>query len=299
MGGNVGIIIKKATGEQIAQDRWTNIMPYQFSQVELYDGEPEVWYEGFSKQWEVMKKDYEKNKDTGNFTENMTSVYFPHENACPSEYGLIAVDFGKKKIYSSQDYCGIGTLSIYNMWEDEEDKEEFKKFFEAGLIGDLIFDNFDEKDIRTKYKIDIKDLTWKEMVSLLEEITQANSYRKSDNLDQEDVYQSSALKGIKKDFGHKYQMRFEIKSDWEFFIRHDRSIGILELKKELDKDGFLFTPEDNKAWQKYLKYAYYDEKVENFSKEELENYNKFSTLYKEVFGEDFVIKMEEKKSKIK
>lgn len=88
-----------------------------------------------------------------------------------------------------------------------------------------------------------------------------------------------------------YSSSFLINSDWQFFVHKDRSVGVLKVKKEMEKDGFVFSEEDNKQWELYLSYQW-----SYLSEEELnedETYQEFKKLYQEIFKEEFIHKSEE------
>lgn len=281
MGGNVGVIIKKENGEQVGMSRWTNIMPHFFKDINLYLGNTEQWYQEFSEQWLSMKEDYENNQHTGNFQHNMTPVYFPHDCLSPDEYGIIAVDLKNKKIYSSQDYCNIGSLAFHNVWSGYEDNEEnlelLQSYFDNGLIKCIQYYN---PDTEKKEVIDISHVSFEDIIQFLTEMVDRN-------LEQ---YSHPLFKNIKKQQMSLYSSSFLINSDYKFVIHHDRSIGVLNVKKEMDKDGFVFTQEDNEQWKNYVANQY-----NYLSEEELqedESYEQFKLLYLEVFKEQFVHKPE-------
>lgn len=74
MGGNVAVLIRKEDGQQIIMDRWTNVIPHFLNHANLYIGKWDQWFADFSKTWEEMKLDYEKNKDTGKYKLNMKGI---------------------------------------------------------------------------------------------------------------------------------------------------------------------------------------------------------------------------------
>lgn len=279
MGGNVGVIIKKENGEQIGMSRWTNSMPYHFSNPLLYQGKTKEWFEEFSSEWFQMKADYEENKTTGKFKYNMTPVYFPHSSCSPDEYGIIAVDLKNKKIYSSQDYCSIGKLPFYKMWEryfdNTENIEALKGFFQSNMLHEIEYYP-DKKGI--PQTMDISSLKFDEIITLLQE---ANST---------DVNQFShpLFNGITKENFQIYRTSFLIHSDWKFVTYHDRSLGVLKIKQALDQDGFTFTDSDNLDWKKYLAHRW-----DGYDDSELvlnPDYQQFMVLYQEIFKEPFTKK---------
>jgi hypothetical protein len=277
MGGNVGIIVKKPNGEQVGMDRWTNIMPYFFKQINLYLGNFDTWYSEFSEQWLEMKADYEKNKDTGKFELNMTSVYFPCNTQSPSEYGIIVVDFPNKHIYSSQDYCNIGSLAFYNIWnrwEDNSENEELlRQYFNHNMISKMSY--YDRTTHEPKI-LDISTLNVDDVFQLLNEMSDQKIEK----------YSHPLFQSFEKEELDVYSCRFLIDSDWQFTVYNDRSIGILKVKQELDQNGFVFSLEDNKAWKDYLSWRWEDYQP-NEDEAEDQDYKEFIILFEEVFNEPF------------
>ena len=278
MGGNVGIIVKKPNGEQVGMDRWTNIMPYFFKQADLYLGNFDKWFEEFSEEWLKMKADYEKHKDTGKYELNMTSVYFPCDTQSPSEYGIIVVDFPNKKIYSSQDYCNIGSLAFYNIWSrwenNSENEELLRQYFKHNMISKISY--YDRED-RTRKIVDISSLKIEDVFQLLNEMS--NSKIQS--------FSNPLFQSLNKEDLDIYSCSFLIDSDWQFSTYHDRSVGILKVKKELDQNGFIFSEQDNQAWKDYVSRCWEDCSEEEFA--ENENYQEFIKLFQEVFDEPFLL----------
>lgn len=277
MGGNVGMIIRKENGEQIAMSRWTNLMPHWFKDIRLYRGQTQQWYDDFSKEWLLMKNDYEQHKDSKNYALPMTSVYFPHVTASPDEYGIIVVDFQHKKIYSSQDYCNIGSLSFYHMWsrrQDEQDIEALQQYYEQDMLKSIQYYCSENQKTLT---LDISSLSFMDVVQLLKESADSRIEHFSHPL----------LATLNKEDFNFYDTCFIINSEWSFVTYYDRSQGILKIKQSLDQDGFIFTPEDNAAWKKYLSHHW-----EIHDDDDLNNkpeYIKFTDLYQEVFHEPYVL----------
>lgn len=84
-----------------------------------------------------------------------------------------------------------------------------------------------------------------------------------------------------------YSTKFLIYSEWTF-VTYDGGCEVLKIKKELDKDGFIFNEEENQEWKEYV-----SEDWNNVEEQDLvdnKNYEKFKVLYKEVFNEPFIIK---------
>lgn len=264
MGGKVGIIIKNLSNKQIAMSRWTNVLPDFFSDASLFVGsipEQKKWNRNFLKMWREMKKDYEENKETGNFKLPMTETYFPHEGNIPTGYGLVAVDMLKKKIYSSQDYCYIGAWDFSTLLENQSlrnynrgskmavDKQfkNLKKFFELGAIKGITFNadifesnpQYENKDVN----VDISVLSWDELHQFILESVNSKVKKFSHPLfhfvsedEKESIF---------------WDLKFIVDTEWEFFTFPVTCNGIIAMKKKLEEDGFKFTNSENEAWKEY------------------------------------------------
>lgn len=275
MGGNVAVLIRKEDGQQIIMDRWTNVIPHFLNHANLYIGKWDQWFADFSKTWEEMKLDYEKNKDTGKYKLNMTSVYFPFDTFSPSEYGMIVIDCKEKKIYSAQNYCSVGEMNIGTTFEyylsdnETDDIKNFQVLFQHGFIKTLTYWNNIEKCRKT---LDISGLTYDEILNFINEF-ERESIRKS----QDKQFTHPIFKNISREAATAYSTSFNIESDWEIVSFNDNNIGLLKVREILDKSGFQFNQEDNQAWKEYLKHAYLtDNEVE------------FKNLYKSLFNQFWV-----------
>lgn len=274
-------------------NRWTNAMPYHFNNIDLYLNKTKKWYKEFTKEWQLMKDDYEKNKDTGKYENNMTSAYFPHETATPMEYGIIAIDLKNKKIYNSQDYCSIGELDLYKLYSQGYtasnkvlDKELLKQYYDNGFLKELAY--YDATENQNK-KIDISQVSFNDLVVALDEIKN-NKMVFSDNNNgvlPRASFSHPLLKDIDKNGCDIYSVMLPISSEWKVVSYMSRSTGVLKVRQEMEKDGFSFTQEDNNSWKEYLSYAWYDQDEKDLKDDK--EYQEFKTLYKEVFKEDFVI----------
>ena len=125
-------------GTEYRMERWTNPTPFYITNVNLlHDDMDHV--KTWSQPWLDMKDDYERNKDTGKFENNMTSVYFPGGILSPSEYGIIVVDMVNKIIIDAQDYTRFGKITTMEVYlfahQDElEDVERLKAFIDEGRV---------------------------------------------------------------------------------------------------------------------------------------------------------------------
>lgn len=274
MGGNVAITVKEPNGNMWKMDRWTNIVPYYFSNINLYNGNFSHWLKDFTKQWLVMKEDYETNKAKGNFTENMTPVYFPFDTTSPSEYGLIVVDAQKKKIYSAQDYTSVGKFGIHHL-QDEESFENFQKLVDAGFIKSISY-----VEVKNPHEVEQKEALISEPQIFASDIhaiiNSGFSFFEEQYPESVEFQQTlhEPLKSIKR--FNLFNCFIQISSDWEVFsvpVNNSRATSCLILLSELIKDDWSFTDEDYVAWQNYLlSYLDYDDD------KDLTNINEFNKL---------------------
>jgi len=123
MGGNIAWTIRLEDSTEYRMERWTNIFPEVTMDDTFLLGSP-LAFEDAMRSWFAMKQDWEDNKDTGQFRENMTSVYAPYPNLlAPSEYGLVVTDFVSKTIISCNGYTSLERVRVYiSMLEGRENE---------------------------------------------------------------------------------------------------------------------------------------------------------------------------------
>lgn len=86
MGGRLAVAIRRGNGTEYISGRWTNPLPGWLSN-------PKFWEDG-----EVVDE-YIKSGLANNT---------PVDRVFPDEYGVVIIDFQTKRVFSRQDYCGIG-----------------------------------------------------------------------------------------------------------------------------------------------------------------------------------------------
>ena len=122
--------------------RWTNIMPWAFTNLALIESRPEH-IAALLEQWLLMKADWEKSQAAGTKPENnMTDFYAPHQVLAPNGYGLVVVDMVNKVIAHSQGYTDIGTIfsaSFHDGPTSDPDSNayRFKQLFDSGKIKEF------------------------------------------------------------------------------------------------------------------------------------------------------------------
>jgi len=144
MGGTVAVTLRKPDGTEYRMDRWTNSMPWGFNNMKLMRHDMDHVDE-YLEQWLMMQTDYEKNKGTGKFENNMTECYFPSNGLAPLGYGLVVVDMVNNVILSMQGYTAFDSLcaasvSMGLMNESNPDSNAYmlREFIEAGQVAGVL-----------------------------------------------------------------------------------------------------------------------------------------------------------------
>lgn len=118
MGGTIALTLRTPKNKEYRMNRWTNILPDAITNYWLTQKHPEH-INHIMRSWRQMRTDYNKNKSTGKFENNMTGVYFPSQGLVPVGYGLVVVDMVNSVILSNQGYTSIGRIySDYYMFKD-------------------------------------------------------------------------------------------------------------------------------------------------------------------------------------
>ena len=253
MGGTVAVILKDHDGVITPMRRWTNIMPSYFSNLKLFSDDINLekeWIASFLEIHNILSQDYEKNKDTGNFENNMTDTYFPWNVSAPYSYGLIVVDFVKKQIYSVQNYCRLANISAHQLLGSiSSDLDATIENFDLGIKYKL-FNHLVSNNSGTK--IDLSDVTTNDLLELFSDMENRNS-----------AFMNPKFFALNNE--DKQMIAFSVdiilNTKWKVVenFHEDTAIDICLLKQALVKEGFIFTDEDNKMWLEHLEYP-----IENF-----------------------------------
>jgi hypothetical protein len=138
MGGNCAVTLRTPDGTVYAMDRWTNTLPWGFTNLKFITKDP-GHIADYLKQWLEMKEDWEKHKDTGKYELPMTSVYAPFPYGIrPSEYGIVVVDMVNNVILSHQNYSTIGLIHQISAVLHEDDRERLITLAHARKILGMI-----------------------------------------------------------------------------------------------------------------------------------------------------------------
>jgi hypothetical protein len=119
MGGTVAWTIRLGDGALYKMNRWTNVVGDFHLSPKFLQGDPEAFHEAVEA-WLGMKDDWERNKDTGEYENNMTGRYAPYPASIrPVDYGIIVTDFQTKTVGSCQGYTSIGNYTIQDWILDD------------------------------------------------------------------------------------------------------------------------------------------------------------------------------------
>ena len=238
MGGTTSVTLRKPSGEEFRMTRWTNSMPYGICNAKMFDAD-EAHMDEYLEQWLDMKRDYEANKDTGNFEHNMTDCYFPSAGLAPCGYGLTVVDHVTHTIFDMQGYTSFHNMSVAGVGLDinkvGEGKYEcsmdvgssflrFKDFLEEGRITGIEVINPEGNGLVT-IPLPTKDL--KELVNIIGDYDNKTSK----------TWFNFAL-----DISPFTIKRFE-----------ESSIGAASMFACLEEAGFEFSDEERKEWADWIK----------------------------------------------
>ena len=230
MGGTVAVTLRKPDGAEYRMDRWTNSMPWGICNLKMLQSD-EAHITEYLKPWLDMQDDWERNKESGVFENNMTSCYFPSMGLVPCGYGLVVVDHINKVILDMQGYSGLDNIAPVSLslelprkmpedgvftFDPDGSVVRFKEFLDAGLV----------KGIKTKDSFDKLDMTFDQLVVKLMDWENTRDWYKFD-LD---------LNGW----------------SYESFGEYD-PVAMKAMRNRILELGFVISDEENKAWDALIK----------------------------------------------
>ena len=110
MGGRLAIAIRRQNGTEYISGRWTNPLPHWLSNPGFWDDGPVVD--------EYIKAGLANN--------------VPTDRVFPEEYGVVIIDFVTKRVFSRQDYCGIGETNC--TFINSEGAADLLRIIEEGRV---------------------------------------------------------------------------------------------------------------------------------------------------------------------
>lgn len=259
MGGSIRVIVREENGKVHKMTRWTNQLPYIVKNPKFYKSD---------KEWLDQYIEGAKNSDY-----NQGEQYL-----APEDYGIVVLDYMKKKILSSQCYCGFLEFNDSALSMDKDRLERKKNpdkndalacmdgsgtvtqedldwnyYKSARLLmddGNLIIREFtyDRDDYENTLK-ETEDFN----LSLDEAIKKSNKGLMS-------IIGSSiknTLNGKKMDVRYTFEIDYD-KLGWTCIDIDDNAENLVEIFKHMYVDGFEFTKEDLEEYQKDLDYRAQD-----------------------------------------
>ncbi len=261
MGGSVRVIVRKESGEVIPMIRWTIQLPYIVKNPKFTNSDKD-WLDKYIKSAE---------NDTYNQCE---------QHLAPEGYGLVVMDFMKKKIYSSQGYTSLLGYSDVALEMDRRLLER-KRSGKNKDSNDALDWMDDDKVTQEDLDWNSYDLDWNSYESARLFMEDGNLRIREfiydeDNIDAPSIetekfestldnaintsrnkYESFMLESIKKKlFGSKdinAYYRFDIeyeKMGWQCMDFDDTPKGLFETFTNMYEDGFEFSEEDLTYWEK-------------------------------------------------
>lgn len=228
MGGTIRVILREEDGTTHKMNRWTNSLP-GFVNTLGFINKDKGHLNDYMEAYLDMKKDWEKNHESGNFELNMTDCYFPEsEYIGPDDYGLVLFDQVNNKILSLQGYTQLGRVyagALVSLFKedkglvgvrggaiDADDEKEALELYHAGKLKTY------QKWNRDTYEHEILEFT--------EDLIKEELQDRDNNLN----YVLIDL------------------SPWELIDFDENLEGIRALKEAVKELGFELTEEDEKGW---------------------------------------------------
>lgn len=237
MGGTVSVIIKDKNNQVHKMHRWTNSLPHFIQHFETSNQNPQV-LKNYLTTWEEMSEDYNKNKKTGKFKLNMTSVYVPDSGfVAPYEYGIVTVDLVKNKIMSLQGYSSLNKISVVNVCNlilqlkynknAQDDLDYYQSLMDDNKLELWSY----ETDKKVSDKKIVKELINKNFIENLSKI--------------------KAKDPVKFDEITSF-LYFKIKfSNLDLIHYPETGKGMKRIYKDVQKD-FKLSPADHKKWKEFM-----------------------------------------------
>lgn len=221
MGGSITVVIRKKDGTIIKCCRWTNSLPSFIGNLKFIEKDDEH-LEKYLKTYYDMKRDWEANKDSGNFEFGMTSSYAAYNDIlAPMSYGIVVIDYMKSHLLHMQGYARL----------DGFDKIEA----EAGICQRKYYMNDGrDKDFQALWnagKIDRYESWEKPKVA---------------------VYPINGLKDLKKLLKKdSYEMLLINMEPWTVIRYEETANGTDEIKAKILELGFYISEADDKEWAEF------------------------------------------------
>lgn len=236
MGGSVAETIRKEDGTLIKMARKTGAYNWMFFTKEFADKNFDLAIENHVKAFLEMKEDFETGSP---YKFNMSPVYGWCNETALVDYGLVVIDFQKKKIHSLQGYDSPGhyhAISLSSSFKYDNDEEKNLDY----LISNNLLQVFkDDENIGDLEEIFGKDINLEKMRKLIKDSytpgikwALGKIFDKSSINDFFDIY-----------FIPKVLLNFDI-------IKYEENdpLEMIRMVQNLVDDGFSFNEKEKKMW---------------------------------------------------
>lgn len=238
MGGAVRVIVRKEDGKVFPMTRWTNNLPYVVQNPKFF----------FDKEW---IDDYvERRLETDYHNESFKLLQ-------PDGYGIVVLDFVKKKILSSQGYTNFKDFNVSGLSLDKNrDEKDWSSYASASKFREMGYLEVE------RYTYDNK--TYEKLSSVIDNNITIDEIIKKD----EDRFGAIKSKFSNKSVSYNINIDYK-KLGWELYDYDDDGLGLIEVFKHMYNDGFEFTKEDLDGYQEQISekadYCETDEEVEELN----------------------------------
>lgn len=233
MGGTVGETIRRENGEVIKMARKTGAYDWMFFSKEFCEKKFDIAIDKHIKTFVEMREDYLKGEP---YKYNMTPVYGWCEVLCPIDYGLVVIDFQKKKIHSMQGYSNPGHHYISMLSNNVILNKDTEFDFDYLIKNNLLLIKDDGNEDKDKLQ-DIKEFFG-------EDFSLKKLRIKLDNI----------FTRINSVFNYKNSLNNllffpKVLNEFEFIMYEETPEGTISFLKNLIEDGFSFTKNDFDGWK--------------------------------------------------
>ncbi len=206
MGGSIRVIVREESGKVHKMVRWTNQLPYFVKNKRFFESD--------------------KNHIDEYVNRNDSYKMNNYDIMAPDGYGIVVFDFKKKKILSSQSYCGFDDFRSSELYLSKNSKSSI---------------NFDLYN-------NILEMRDNNMLIYNESNDETNEIYEVEPFDIDEFIDSSHRK-----FQSAFIQIDYNKIGWQLIDNGDSIEDEFNIYETMFNDGFKFTYEDNLVWEESLK----------------------------------------------
>ncbi len=283
MGGTVAETIRKEDGTLIKMARKTGAYNWMFFTREFADKNFDLAIENHVKAFLEMKEDFETGTP---YKFNMSPVYGWCNETALVDYGLVVIDFQKKKIHSLQGYDSPGqyhAISLGSSLKLDNDEEKNLDY----LISNNLLQVFkDDKNIGDLEEVFGKDVNIEKMRKLIRD-----SYTPGIKWALGKIFNKSQINDF---FDIKFVPKVLLDFDIVKYEEND-PLEMIRMVQNLVNDGFSFNEKEKKMWIEEIQsldteYIMSDEEYncldsDKFEAEYKNKINKFVSELNKVFNQ--------------